>query len=407
MANPFSGLKVKWSNSAPISVEDYRALARKRLPYMVWAYIDGAADDLATLRGNRLAFGRWAFLPRFLTGKEGTGLATSIGGRRISLPVYLSPTGMCGLTHWSGEIAMAQAAERAGSLCVVSGAASYLPEEIHEATRERHFFQLYPWSNALAGRHDLTDHYIQRVQDAGYQGLFVTVDVPTHGNREAERRRSLGTPPVFTPGQLLEAALHPRWLMGYLRHQRVAPRLMTHRGGLKGIAEAGEFQLRAMRPELNWDDIKRMRDRWNGPFYIKGLLHPDDAEKAIEIGATGIVVSNHGGRQLDGSEAALDAMVKIADRVNGRAEILLDGGIRRGADVVKALCLGATAVGIGRPTLYGLGAAGSAGVEHILEIFRQEIARTLTLLGVTDVSELNRSMLTRVEPYPFGDSNEV
>ena len=150
-----------------------------------------------------------------------------------------------------------------------------------------------------------------------------------------------------------------------------------------------------------------MRDRWNGPFYIKGLLHPDDAEKAIEIGATGIVVSNHGGRQLDGSEAALDAMVKIADRVNGRAEILLDGGIRRGADVVKALCLGATAVGIGRPTLYGLGAAGSAGVEHILEIFRQEIARTLTLLGVTDVSELNRSMLTRVEPYPFGDSNEV
>jgi isopentenyl diphosphate isomerase/L-lactate dehydrogenase-like FMN-dependent dehydrogenase len=393
LANMLTGLRFKWSSRLdPITVEDYRQAARRSVPDLMWGYIDGGADDLFTLRANRSAFAQWCFRPKVLTGREGTELSTNLGGATLSLPVFLAPTGMSAIAHWTGEIAAAQAAERAGTRAVISTAASYSPEEIARATQENHFFQLYPWANLATGARTLTESFIRRAQEAGYQGLFVTVDVPVHGNREAERKRGLGVPPLLTPRKLLGVALKPRWLANYLRHQRNMPPLLAD------AMKPEPSQLRIMRPELSWDDFKWIRDVWKGPLYIKGVLHPDDAMQAVELGADGVLVSNHGGRQLDSTQATLDALPAIVERLNGRVPVLLDGGVRRGSDVVKALCLGATAVGIGRPYLYGLAARGGAGVEHVLEIFREEISRTLTLLGCKSIDELDRSMLVPADP---------
>lgn len=385
------GMQFRWSSARAdlISVEDYRRRAKRKLPDMVWAYIDGGADDLWTLEQNRSAFARWALAPRVLTGKEGTGLVTQFAGTRVDLPVYLSPTGMSGLAHYTGEVGAAQGAEKAGTRAVISTAATYTPEEIAAATAEHHAFQLYPWANTATGARTLTESFIRRAYDADYSALFVTVDVPVHGNREWERRRGMGAPPTLTPRRILGAAMKPRWGYNLVRHQRVSARLLFDQGGTKAAVESARIQMRLMRPELDWDDFAWMREKWKDrPLFIKGVLHPDDAQRAVELGADGVVVSNHGGRQLDSVQASLDALPAVVARVGNRVPVLLDGGVRRGTDVVKALCLGASTVGIGRPFLYGLAVAGAEGVAAVLDIFRQEISRTLTLLGVQDLSEL-------------------
>ena len=381
------------NSSGPITVEDYRRLARRAVPDMVWAYVDYGAEDMQTLRANREAFGRYLLKTRILTGNEGSDLAVTVGGETISLPVLLAPTGLVGISHWTGEVGAAQAAERAGTLSILSTVGSYSYEEVADATQKNHFFQLYPWRDLTAGRHDLTLSLIQRAQRAGYKAMFVTVDVPVIGNRESERKRGMGNPPVITPARVLNAAARPNWWLAYLRHGRVSGRNLVESVGARAAMQSLRVQFTMMRPELNWDDFKWMRDHWDGPLYIKGVLDPDDAEIAVGLGATGVVVSNHGGRQLDGAVAALDALPAIADRVGQRAEVLLDGGIRRGADVIKALCLGATAVCIGRPYVYGMAARGSAGAEHVINIFRDEISRALTLMGVRSVKDLDRSWL--------------
>lgn len=372
---------------------DYRRLARRAVPDFVWAYVDYGAEDLQTLRANREAFGRYMLKTRVLTGNEGSDLSVSVAGQTISLPVLLAPTGLVGLSHWSGEVGAAQAAERSGTLSILSTVGSYSYEEVADATSRDHFFQLYPWRDLAAGRHDLTLSLIQRAQRAGYKAMFVTVDVPVLGNRESERKRGTRNPPVLTPARILNAATRPRWAAGFVRHQRISGRNLVDEVGARAAVQALNVQYTMMRPELNWDDFAWMREHWNGPLYIKGVLDPDDAEHAVSLGATGVVVSNHGGRQLDGSSAALDALPAIADRVGHHAEVLLDGGIRRGTDVIKALCLGATAVCIGRPYLYGMAARGPAGAEHILTIFREEITRSLTLMGIASIKELDRTWL--------------
>src|SRR5215469_3797891 len=386
--------RYKWSSSpGPITVEDYRRLARRAVPDMVWAYIDYGAEDLQTLRANREAFGQYMLRTRVLTGNEASDLSVTIGNQTISLPVLLAPTGLVGLSHWTGERGAAQAAERAGTLSIVSTAGSYSYEEVAHGTEKSHFFQLYPWRDLTADRHDLTLSLIQRAQRAGYRAMFVTVDVPARGNRESERKRGMGNPPVITPARVLNAATRPKWWLAYLRHGRISGRNLVESVGARAAVQSLSLQFTMMRAELNWDDFKWMRDHWDGPLYIKGVLDAEDAEMAVNLGATGIVVSNHGGRQLDGAVAALDALPAIADRVGHRAEILLDGGVRRGSDVVKALCLGATAVCIGRPYVYGMAARGPVGAEHVVNIFREEISRTMTLMGVRSVKDLDRSWL--------------
>lgn len=377
---------------APITVEDYRRTARRALPSMVWAFVDGGAEDELTLRANTSAFDDWILRPRVLTGNVGADLRASLGSATLELPVYLSPTGMTGLTHWRGEVAAARAAERAGTRAVVSCAASYTVEEIADATEERHGFQLYPFTSRRTGE-PMAQMFLDRARRAGYDALFVTVDVPVPGNRERERKHGMGAPPTLTAARMLEAATKPRWSANLLRHQRMAARMLVDERGADAAVRSAAAQQGLMQPDMTWEDLARVRDLWPGPMYVKGILEPDDAEAAVRLGADGVVVSNHGGRQLDGVAASLDALPAIVDRLGPSTPVYLDGGIRRGSDVVKALALGATAVGIGRPYLYGLATDGEAGVGGVLEIFRQEISRTLTLLGCASVAELDRSHL--------------
>jgi isopentenyl diphosphate isomerase/L-lactate dehydrogenase-like FMN-dependent dehydrogenase len=326
---------------------------------------------------------------RVLTGVEEPRLAAEVGGVPLSMPILLAPTGLSGLAHASGEPALARAAERAGTRAVVSTAASYSIEEVATATGERHFFQLYP---GPAGT-DLTERFIDRAREAGYAGLMVTVDTPAIGNRDAERRAGMGATPVLTPAAVLDAALRPAWTLGYLREGRIVARNFVEATGARAGVEAVKKHQKVVRPDMVWDDLARMREHWDGAFMVKGILDADDAEMAVALGADALVVSNHGGRQLDGAQATLDALPAIANRVGDRITVILDGGVRRGTDVVKALALGADAVMIGRPALYGLATTGQSGVEGVLEILRAELATTLTLMGVAAVGELDRGCL--------------
>jgi len=243
------------------------------------------------------------------------------------------------------------------------------------------------------GARALTQSFIDRAGRAGYKALFLTVDVPVHGNRESDRRQGMGAPPVLTPARIASAAIRPRWWYRFLRHQRMSARNLVDEGGARAAVRSVQAQYRYMRPELDWSDFEWIREQWSGPLYIKGVLDARDAVRAVDLGADGVVVSNHGGRQLDGAPASLDALPPIVAAVGDRADVLLDSGIRRGSDVVKALCLGAKAVCIGRPYLYGLAARGPQGVAHVLQIFREEISRTMTLMGVGRLSDLDPSWL--------------
>jgi L-lactate dehydrogenase (cytochrome) len=381
------------SRPGPLTVDDYRRRARRAVPGMVWAFVDGGAEDLRTLHANRAAFGRWALNSRVLTGNDASDLSVEVAGVPLSLPVLLAPTGVAGISHWTGDVGASQAAEGAGTRAILSTASSYSIEEVGAATTEDHFFQLYPWADEATGARALTASFIDRAKRAGFRALFVTVDVPVLGNREDERRRGMGAPPVLTPARIVDAAIRPRWWYRFLRHQRMGARNLVDEGGAEAAVRSVRAQYRFMRPELDWTDFEWIRDQWSGPLYMKGVLDARDALRAVDLGATGVVVSNHGGRQLDGAVASLDALPAIAAAVKGRAEVLLDGGVRRGTDVVKAICLGATAVCIGRPYLYGLAARGPEGVSHVLQIFREEMARAMTLMGVARVADLDETWL--------------
>lgn len=393
--------------SLPISVEAWRRLARRRLPDLPWNYVDGGADDHVTLRENVAGFERWRLRQRCLTGVSRPKLAAIMAGAPVSLPVALAPTGAAGLSHWTGDLAATRAAEKAGTRACLSTAACYSLEEVAEATEENHWFQLYPFGNR-----QMVGALMARAQSAGYTALFVTVDVPVVGNREGERAAGMTRPWTLTPGRVLNMLSRPAWLQDVVRRKRIAAVHYLERGAqapspsmVQGIRKAiqgaaddaaasAEAQARYMQGDLRWEDLAWMREQWKGPLYVKGVLDPDDAARAVdEIGVQGVVVSNHGARQLDRTLASIDALPAIVERIGDRAEVYLDGGVRRGTDVITALCLGARGVFIGRPYLYGLAAAGEAGVLAILEIFRAEMERDLVLMGCAGVGDLDHSWL--------------
>ncbi|CAN5483174.1 hypothetical protein BH11ACT7_BH11ACT7_36580 [soil metagenome] len=284
----------------------------------------------------------------------------------------------------------ARAAERAGTRLTLSTASSYSIEEVAGGTAHDHWFQLYPWGDGGS----FTDSMLDRARDAGYRTLVVTVDVPVQGNRVGERHTGMGHPPILTPRRIADAAIRPRWWYGLLRYKRMTMRNVTEVRGTGGAVAGVAVQQRRMRPDLTWRDVAALRDRWDGPFLVKGVLEPADAERAVDdVGATGVVVSNHGGRQLNAAVASLDALPGVADAVGDRAAVLLDGGVRTGTDAVTALALGADAVMIVRPCPYGLAVAGSAGVEAVLGILAAEIRQTLLLMGVAAVTDLGRDHL--------------
>jgi L-lactate dehydrogenase (cytochrome)/(S)-mandelate dehydrogenase len=381
-----------------ISVEDYRRAAARKVPRLVWEYVEGGADDGVTLRRNVDAFSDWSLRARAMTGHPARRLATTVSGVEVELPVLLAPTGALGVSHWRGDVAAARAAEAAGTRLILSTASSWSIEEVAAATRADHFFQLYPGGERTAT-------LMERAWRAGYPALFVTVDVPVLGNREGERRhgyasiRDLDGAMTVSAREALNVARHPRWLLDLYRRGRgslrnLAPPGQDHAGAVQATLDSIAVLHRELeRATFSWDDLQWIRERWPGTVYVKGLLDAEDAEHAAAIGCDGVVVSNHGGRQLDHAQATLEALPPIVDAVGGRVEVLLDGGIRRGTDVVKALALGARAVLIGRAQIYGLMVGGERALVNVLDIFRTELDRALTLMGVQSVHDLDPSYL--------------
>ncbi|HJQ43726.1 MAG TPA: alpha-hydroxy acid oxidase [Jatrophihabitantaceae bacterium] len=374
----------------PLTVADWRARAMRRVPDMVWAYVENGAGDESTLRANESAFDRYALRQRVLSGVSSIDLSTTVAGTTLDLPVLFAPTGLAGAAHWHGDVGAARAAEQHGTRLVLSSASTYSIEEVAAATDAAHWFQLYPW-----GDRALVASLIDRARDAGYAALVVTVDVPVYGNRLREQRYGMALPPTLSPGRVASALRRPRWCYGYIRHRRTSLRNLVPVGERGGAVHSVATQSENLTADIDWADLAWIRERWTGPLLVKGVLDADDAERCVDVGADGVVVSNHGGRQLNRAMASLDALPAVAERIGSRADVLVDGGIRSGADVIVALALGARAVLIGRPMIYGLAGGGTRGASAVLRILEDDLRRDLTMMGIASSAKLDGSVLVR------------
>lgn len=375
------------------SIDDLRAAARRRLPRAIFDFIDGGAHAETTLRANRAAWDRHAFAPRTLVDVSTRTLATTVLGDRLDLPFLLAPVGLAGLFAREGELAAARAAEAAGTVSCLSTTAVASIEAVRGVTTKPFWFQLY----ALKDR-GVTRELIARARAAGCSVLVFTVDLPVQGQRDRDVRNGFTMPPRVTVANAFDTLRR----FGWLRDVLLGPRPTF--GNLAGrLAEPEPFVTiaahiaRQFDASMTWSDLEWIREAWGGPLALKGILTVDDARRAADHGVNGIVVSNHGGRQLDGAPATLEVLPEIVDAVGDRIEVLFDGGIRRGQDVVKALALGARACLIGRAWAWGVAAGGEAGVARSIEILRREIDSTLALLGHTSVASLDRSVLRPVQ----------
>ena len=374
-----------------INIEDLRQLARRRLPKVVFDYLDGGAEAEVTLRENCRAFEAITFRPRNAVAIGNCDLSTRVLGHDLSFPAMLAPVGYSRLMHAGGEVAAARAAGAAGTGYILSTISGHKLEHVKAASTGPVWYQLY-----LLGGREAAEAAIERARRAGFSALVLTIDTAVAGMRERDPRNGmpqlLGGSPLaklpFLPGILA----HPRWLTAFLRDGGV-PKLenivIPGQGPMPLIDVAAALACAA----VTWEDVRWIRAAWPGPVVVKGVLTAEDAKRAVDAGAAGVVVSNHGGRQLDGVPASLRVLPEVVVAVHGQTEVLMDGGIRRGSDIVKAICLGARAVLIGRAYAYGLAAAGPAGVTRALEILREDIERTLRLLGCPSVAALNPSYL--------------
>ncbi|MHA6333672.1 alpha-hydroxy acid oxidase [Qipengyuania sp. CAU 1752] len=372
------------------NIEDFRRLAKRRLPWPVFDYIDGAADDELTKARNTDAFAQADLVPDVLAGVAKIDTGCTIMGRRSALPLMLSPTAVQRAFHWQGETAVAKAAEKFGLWFGISSLATRSIEEIAALTDGPKLFQLYVHKDT-----GLNASMIERCQDSGYDALALTVDTIVSGKRERCLRSGFTTPPRFTPSALWSYATRPRWTLDYLLRERFRlPNLDGHvgEGSSRAVSIADYFNT-MLDTAMDWDTAAQIRQDWGGTFCLKGVMSAADARRAVEIGADAIMISNHGGRQLDGSRAPFDQLREIVDAVGGEIEIICDGGVRRGTHVLKALSAGATAASGGRLYLYALAAAGQLGVERALGILQDEIERGMRLMGVTSVDQLTSDRL--------------
>jgi (S)-mandelate dehydrogenase len=368
----------------PINLEDYRRLAKRRLPKLVFDYVDGGAEDEVSLRRNRSAFEAIRLRPRSLVDVSARRQAISLFGREQAMPLVVAPTGLNGMLWHEGDIALARAAARAGVPFVLSTASSCTIEEVAERAGGDLWFQLYIVNRRIA------DSLVDRALKAGYTTLVLTVDVPVSGKRERDARNGFVQPFRVTPGTALDVLCHPRWAWQIARHG--APQLKNlATTEAQDVETQSALLARQMDASFSWDDLRRLRERWPHRLLVKGVLHAGDAARMAACGVDGIILSNHGGRQLDGSIAPVEALPALARQVD--VPLLLDSGVRRGADVVKALALGAAAVQVGRATLYGLGARGEEGAYEVLQLLRSEIDRVLALVGCADVAELSEDFI--------------
>ena len=374
-----------------VNIEDLRRLAQRRLPKAVFDYLDGGAADEVTLRENRRAFQEVVLRPRHAIAHEKCDLRTRVLGHEISFPAMLAPVGYSRLMHPGGEVAAARAAGEIGTGFILSTISGHKLEDVRAASSGPVWYQLY-----VVGGREAAEAAIERARAAGFSALVITIDTPVAGMRERDLRNgvkelmggSLLAKIPFIP-QLLA---HPRWLAAFVLDGGV-PKLENVVTPGKGAMRMTDVAAALASAVVTWNDLRWLRKVWPAPIVVKGVLTADDALRAIDEGANAVVVSNHGGRQLDGVAASLRALPEIVAAINGQAEVLMDGGIRRGSDIVKAICMGARCVLVGRAYAYGLGAAGRAGVGRALEILRADVERTLRLLGCASVAELNSSLV--------------
>jgi L-lactate dehydrogenase (cytochrome) len=372
------------------NIDDFRRLARQRLPWPVFDYIDGAADDELTKARNTASYADCDLIPDVLAGVEHIDTSITIMGRKSALPLILSPTALQRVFHWQGERAVARAAEKFGLWCGISSLATVSIEEIAALTSGPKMFQLYVHKDQGLNR-----SMIQRCQAAKFDAIALTVDTIVGGKRERCARSGFSSPPRFTPSSLLSYAAKPAWAMNYLFREKFAlPNLDTHvREGTAEPVSIQEYFGTMLDQSMNWNTAEQIRKDWGGTFCLKGVMSAADARRAVDIGADAIMISNHGGRQLDGGRAPLDQLCEIVDAVGGEIEIICDGGVKRGTHVLKALAAGANCASGGRLYLYALAAAGQAGVERAIELLADEIERGMKLMGVTRTDQLTRNRL--------------
>ena len=372
------------------NVDDLRLLAKQRLPGPIFHYIDGAADDEVTYRRNTSAFEDCDLVPNVLAGVESIDMSVTVMGQKLDLPIFCSPTALQRLFHHDGERAVAKAAEKFGTMFGVSALGTVTLKEIGDIISTPKLFQFYFHKDR-----GLNDAMVERAQAANFNALALTVDTITGGNRERDLYTGFTSPPKLTLKSLLSFAIHPGWALNYFFGEafELAELKDFVQQGSNVSVSIGDYFAKMLDQSMSWSDAEALKARWGGPFCLKGIMSVADAKKAVDIGADAIMISNHGGRQLDGSRSPFDQISEISDAVGDKIDVILDGGIRRGTHVLKAIAAGAKACSGGRMYLYSLAAAGQPGVEKALGNLKAEIQRDMKLLGVTSISQIDRNML--------------
>jgi len=380
------------------NIRDMGALARRALPSPIRHYLEGGSDDEWTMRRNTAAFDQWALAQHVMIDVSSVDPGTELLGYASTMPLMLAPTGMSQLFHATGELAVARAATSAGIPYGLSTMATTSIEAVAETGAMR-YFQLY-----LFRDRGLTTALLERAAASGYRALTLTIDTPVAGNRERDLRTGMSMPPRFTLNSLASFAAHPRWSLGVLRNRSFKlANVIEHVGDIAGGGTSViDYVNQQFDRSATWADLAWLRKQWRGKLVIKGALEPEDCAEAVACGVDAIMVSNHGGRQLDGTGSPIDYLPAIRDRIQEHAQLIVDGGVRRGTHVLKAIALGADGCSIGRPYLYGLAAGGEAGVSKVLSIFRAEIERSMTLMGRTRIRDITSSDIRHVERFAQG-----
>lgn len=368
---------------------DFRRMAQQRLPGPIFNYIDGAADDEVTYRRNTAGFEECDLVPNVLRGMAEVDMSVTVMGQKLAMPVYCSPTALQRLFHHQGERAVAGAAAKYGTMFGVSSLGTVSLEEVRRISSSPQVYQFY-----FHRDRGLNRAMMQRAREAGVEVMMLTVDSIAGGNRERDKRTGFAIPFKLNLAGMLQFAVKPAWALNYFSHESFKlPQLDAHVDMGGGTMSISRYFNEMLDPSMNWDDVAEMVRLWSGQFCLKGIMSVEDARRAVDIGCTGIVLSNHGGRQLDGSRSGFDQLAEIVDAVGDRIDVMMDGGVQRGSHVLKALSLGAKAVGVGRYYLFPLAAAGEPGVERALGLMRMEIERGMKLMGAKSVGELSRTNL--------------
>jgi len=372
------------------SVADLRRIARRRLPGGVFDYIDGGAEDERTLAANQDAFAKVIFRPRVLRGLGTVSTGSTILGQPLAYPLVLAPTGFTRIADPEGELAVARAADRADLPYTLSTLSTRSIEEVRAVSNGRLWFQVYAWRDR-----GLVKEMVDRAAACQYEVLVLTVDTAVFGRRERDVRRGFSLPPAIGPKTIIDGALHPSWTWSFVRSEPIRFANVVGRSVGDGATPVtlSDYINTQFDPSLSWDDVEWLRSIWDGPIVIKGIQTVADARLAADAGIEAIALSNHGGRQLDGAPATYDLIAPVAEAVGGRTEIICDGGVRRGSDILKALAAGADAVMAGRAYLYGLAAGGERGVDRVLEWLRSDLVRTMSLVGASQIGDLDSELL--------------